>query len=224
MNINKYLNKKRYNGELVNMVFSDLHKEKSFKNVLFVRTPTTGCWMDYMLKNNEINTTRILYKTPNNTCENKLYNIMEHDEVESFIAGINIKFDLICLDSYHEYYYSNKDLIVLTPFLSDEGIILAHDCFPPKKIYTNPTFVPGSWCGVTYICLVEFAYNNPQWYYAVLNNDNGVGIISKKKLDNLEQNFNRTKQENLIKMHNEGNKNIYEYYCENSNELINLIS
>jgi hypothetical protein len=106
--------------------------------------------------------------------------------------------------------------------MTDDGILLSHDCCPPKKEYSTPDFKKGWWCGVTYICFVELAYNNPQWFYGVINNDNGVGILSKQKLDHLEQNFNREKQEQLIKMNKDLDPSVYDYYIKNAKELINL--
>jgi hypothetical protein len=38
----------------------------------------------------------------------------------------------------------------------------------------------GGWCGVTYYCFVEFALNNPDYFYGIINRDFGLGIISKK--------------------------------------------
>jgi len=222
MNVSTYFKKKINNGNLVNTIFNDLHKKQNFTDVLFIRTPGTGGWMDHMLLDKpEINITRITYQIDDNLNNNT--NILEHSKLESHLISLNKKFDLIIIDPYHRYYESNKDLLMLPSFMTDNGILISHDCFPCKKEYGSPNFIPGSWSGVTYVCLVELAYANPGCWYAVIANDTGVGIMSKQKLDYLEQNFDRTKQEQLIKMNKDGDNNTYEYYCENSKDLINLI-
>jgi hypothetical protein len=224
MNVSNYLKKKLYNGQLVKIMFNDLHKKQQFTDVLFIRTPTTGGWMDDMLlDNSDINITRISYQPENGIIIANSENILEHSKLESHLTSLDKKFDLIILDPFHEYYESNKDLLMLPSFMTENGILICHDCFPFKKEYATSKFKPGIWSGVTYICFVELAYSNPEWWYAVFANDTGVGILSKQKLDYLEQNFDRTKQEQLIQMNKNNNDNTYDYYCRNSKSLINLI-
>jgi hypothetical protein len=221
MKLSNYFKKKLYNGQLINMIYNDLCKKQKFKDILFIRTPTTGGWMDDMLLNNsEINITRILYQ-PNNIITDS--SALEHSKLESYLTSLNKKFDLIFIDPFHCYYESNKDLLMLPSFMTDNGILICHDCFPSRIEYATPNFKKGIWSGVTYICFVELAYAYPDWWYAVFNNDTGVGILSKQKLDYLEQKFDRTKQKKLIEMNKNGDNNTYDYYCQNSKDLINLI-
>ena len=233
---------RKYFKNSVKMIFNDLHINKQFTDVLFIRTPTTGGWMDDMLlDNSEINITRISYQPDTVKCQSQMTpefkkydllnsaphgnsgNILEHSKLESHLTSLDKKFDLIILDPFHEYYESNKDLLMLPSFMTENGILICHDCFPFKKEYATSNFKPGNWSGVTYICFVELAYSNPDWWYAVFANDTGVGILSKQKLDYLEQNFDRTKQEQLIQMNKNNNDNTYDYYCRYSKGLINLI-
>ena len=220
----KYFNvKNRYDGETAQILFTDLYNNNSSKNILFLRTPSTGGWMDNMLLSAP-NVTRILYKTEKNMIpHNNSTIIIEQSELETFIESLNKKFDLICMDPFHEYYESYRDLSLLSSYLSDDGILISHDCCPQSKEYAYPTFTRGRWSGITYGCLVELAYNNQQWFYGVLDVDTGIAIISKKNMEGLSQNFNRDKQEILIKMMKEQNENTYDYYKENGKELINLI-
>jgi hypothetical protein len=127
------------------------------------------------------------------------------------------------MDPFHEYSESISDFTLFTSMLSDDGILISHDCFPHKKQYSGPIFKPGHWSGITYVAFVETAYNNPSWFYAIINNDTGIGIISKNAIENLRNNFDREKQECLIQMNKDGDDSTYEYFCANSKELINLI-
>ena len=116
------------------------------------------------------------------------------------------------------------DFKTFTSYLSDDGILISHDCYPPKKEYATKEYKKGYWCGLTYICFIELAYNNPQWYYSIINNDNGIGIMSKNIISPLTINtiFDRKKQEELINI--KENHTAYNYFIENKNNLINIIS
>jgi hypothetical protein len=87
----------------------------------------------------------------------------------------------------------------------------------------NPKYQKGAWCGETYVALVDFAYNNAILYYGLLNIDTGIGIISKSNIAFLTNNLNFKKQEIFLSMHKNNNSSVYEYFCENSIELINSI-
>jgi hypothetical protein len=227
MDTAKYLEPKICGGQVVNMVIEDLHKLKNFKSMLFVRTPTTGAWMDPMiLTYKHLNPCTVLYTRNSNTTYGngkRLYTMLDHCDLEFYFKNLNRRFDLICMDPFHEYSESISDFTLFTSMLSDDGILISHDCFPHKKQYSGPIFKPGHWSGITYVAFVETAYNNPSWFYAIIDNDTGIGIISKNAIENLKNNFDREKQECLIQMNKDGDDGIYEYFCENSKELINLI-
>lgn len=93
----------------------------------------------------------------------------------------------------------------------------------------NPNYIKGPWCGETYMAFVEFAYNNysnnPNNYYAILNIDTGIGIISKKQLGFLSNTLDRKKQEHLLYLYYNNNPKgqYYKYFNENSKDIINSI-
>ena len=226
MELQKYLYEKKTNGYIVKMVINDLHHLKNFKNILLVRTPTTAPWMDNILNNeSNINIVCIMYNIiQDKYSKNPDYTHIEHNKMNDYLKSLNIKFDAICVDPYHEYKESNMDFTILSSYLSDDGILISHDCYPPKKEYATKQFKHGYWCGLTYICFIELAYNNPQWYYSIINNDNGVGIISKNIISPLTNNtiVDRQKQSELINL--KENDIAYDYFIQNQHHLINIIS
>jgi len=227
MNFSPYLKTRVQKGEVVSKMIEDLHKEKRFKNILCIRTPTTGAWMDTIFKKQTANVTRLMYTAGAMTANSymkRLYTVIEHSDFESHIRGLGVQFDLICIDPFHEYAESASDFSVLPLFLTDVGIIVSHDCHPHNKDWATPKFKSGAWCGVTYVAFVEFAYNNPDWYYTILNNDTGVGIMSKQPMAPLKNTFNRELQKQLIDMYKAGDDTTYDFFCANSKELINAIS
>jgi len=196
----------------------------NFKNILCVRHPTGGMFLNKLFLNKS-NVTRILYETNNikqPKCDKGPNMLIKHSDLKNVLEGFNKKFDLICLDPFHEYYESSSDLSLLASFLLDDGILVCHDCNIFNKDIHTPYFIHKDWLGVTYYCFVEFAYNNPDYYYAVINKDCGLGIISKKEIQFVKKVHNE-KQKQLIEIFKNNTDEAYDYFKNNVNELINLI-
>lgn len=222
----KYLNIKKYNnGEIISTIIKDLNEKNKFKDILFIRSTLTGQFMDELLKNDE-NIIRILYNT-DKTIPSKEINIsikkVHSNELEKTINSLNKKFDLIFVDPFHEYKESRRDFSILIPLLKDNGILISHDCYPENKKMANPNFILGNWSGETYIAFVELAFNNPSYYYGILNIDTGIGIMSKKEFELLKNNLNTEKQKELLYLHQNNNETAYDYFIKNSQEIINMI-
>lgn len=226
MNISEYNSKKKIvNGEMITKFINDYIRLYNCENILFVRTPTTGDWLNKICINNN-NVVRILYDTNFITGINssKLKDKIEYKNLEYTLTKLDKKFDLICIDPFHEYEISKSNFNLLYSYLSENGTIISHDCFPLTEKMAEPNYFPGEWSGETYVALVEFAYNHPELYYGILNIDTGIGIISK--LNNiifLKNNLDVEKQKLFLSKY-KNKDNIYKYFCENSIELINCIS
>lgn len=228
MNISKYLTNDKYLfGDIISLIINDLYKNYNYKNILFVRTYTTGHWLNNLLTNKQ-DVDRILYYTDDAKKPRLLHNstIVTHsDNFEKKVRSLGKIYDLICFDTYHENKISSRDFSILSSLLNETGILISHDCYPWNKTVANPYFVRGNWCGETYMSFVEFAYNNPDMYYAIINIDTGIGIASKKDLQDfpyLSNKLNRDKQKYLLSMY-ENSLNYYEYFTSNSKEIINAI-
>jgi hypothetical protein len=187
-----------------------------FKNILIVNTNFTGKFLDNFFPDDE-RITRIKY-TP--------------DSYDFFINLINNnsgntenKFDLICLDPYHEYKESIGSFNILLPLLSENGILISHDCNPPNFESAYYKCKKGIWCGITYATFVEIAYNNPNLYYAVIDNDYGLGIISKNKIDYVKKITDNEKQLHFLNLFYANKyKEAYDYFKGNTVDIINLIT
>ena len=204
-----------------------LDNEYKFNNILCVRHTTGGHFLDKLFLDKN-NVKRILYESNNINvpkCNNPGLNILiQHKDLLNTLEKINIKFDLICLDPFHEYYESSNDLLLITSFLTDNGIVVCHDCAPQNKEQTTSHYIYGNWCGVTYCAFINFAYNNPEWFYAVLNKDFGLGIISKKEIKFVSKNLNKGLQKKFIDIIINNIDNAYDYFEIYSKEIINLIN
>ena len=198
------------------------------ENILLVRTPTTGAWFKNICANNN-NIVRILYDTDFITEINSfnIKNKIEYKNLQHTLHKINKKFNLICVDPFHEYEISKSNFNLLYSYLSEDGTIISHDCFPETEKLARPKYSQGGWSGETYVAFVEFAHNNPTLYYGILNIDTGIGIISKlNNMAFLKNNLDIEKQKLFLSkyINKEPYTDIYKYFCENSIELINSIS
>ncbi len=223
INISKYLkNKSNVNGQVISSLILDLYNTYKFKDILFVRTFTTGAWLDKLLIDNQ-DVNRILYYTDNinkPTKSHELTKIIHSNELETQLLSLNKTFDFICIDTCHEYQLSSRDFKLISSLLNETGILISHDCYPWNKKVANPIYTPGSWCGETYIAFIEFAYNNSNMYYTVLNVDTGIGIMSKQQINYLSNSLDKNKQKHLLDLHKKL-QDPYTYFTTNSKDIIN---
>lgn len=231
MKFNSFFTNSKYNnGDIIKKLIVSLQKEYSFKDILLIRTYTTGAWLDHIFNDvKNINVTRLLYHVETQAKTN-VFNrstiVVTSENLSDALISLNKQFDLICVDPFHEYKESKRDFNILASLLSRDGILLSHDCFPFNKTVCLPKYTDGNWCGETYIAYVEFANKNPNLFYGILNIDTGIGIISKNPIDCLSNNLNKEKQEELLSMFNSGIEYLiyYDYFCNNSKDIINAIS
>lgn len=89
------------------------------------------------------------------------------------------RYDVILVDPYHEYECSRRDLELAFRLLSENGTIVVHDVLPPSGgTIISPSFVPGPWCGLTFIAYVDFLMKeNPA--FSTVDCDYGCGIVTR---------------------------------------------
>ena len=137
-------------------------------------------------------------------------------------------FDLVFVDGLHTFEGSLKDVLNSLNYLNEDGCIVVHDCFPPRKAAATPAnsyeevnlLKPegwnGLWCGDVWktIVYLKTLYKD-ELEVVVLDTDFGLGIIRPKNgpVRDLEIN-----QEIFHKI----NALDYDYLCTNPNEIIGL--
>ena len=243
MDLTKYNKKKYSNGEIISEFIIDYVSTNNCSNILFVRTPTTGAWLDNIFQSEQnLNITRILYQTNKTnmkyTCSLSTI-ITESENFSKILSDLDKKYDLICVDIFHEYTESIRDFELFEKYLdynAEKSTIISHDCYPPSKQYAIPNFFIGNWCGHTFIAFIEFAYKNPHLYYGLINIDTGIGIVSTNNSTGfLKNDLDTITQKKLLDVykgtnHKSPNKkklkksDIYNFFCKNSTSLINSIN
>ncbi|MBI5323253.1 class I SAM-dependent methyltransferase [Bradyrhizobium sp.] len=91
------------------------------------------------------------------------------------------RYDVILVDSFHDYECSRRDLDLAFRLIGDEGTIVVHDVLPPATgSVISPTFVPGEWCGLTFVAFVDFLMQERPVFSAV-DCDYGCGIVTRRR-------------------------------------------
>lgn len=92
-----------------------------------------------------------------------------------------LRFDLILVDAHHTYECAARDLAAAWKLLNPEGVIVVHDCNPPRRDVASPTAGEGAWCGVTFKTFIDFCLGNPDLNYLTFDADFGCGVILKPR-------------------------------------------
>ena len=151
-------------------IIQDIIRKKNFKNYLEI-----GC-------DNDENFSKISIENKIGVDPLKGGTLrMTSDE---FFKKNKIFFDIIFLDGLHTYEQTIKDINNSLNFLSNEGIILIHDCLP-KKIWNQ--IVPriyGHWNGDVWKAIVQSrTYKNADTY--TIKADHGLGLIIRRPNKNI---------------------------------------
>ena len=109
-------------------------------------------------------------------------------DIESCVAELGRRgalYDIVLVDPHHDYECSYRDLALGLRFLSGDGAVVIHDVLPPRNgEMISPVFVPGAWCGLTFVAYVDFLMNeNPEFF--TVESDYGCGVIGKGRQDDV---------------------------------------
>ena len=179
--LGSFLRYSTYNGEIISALAHQLVKSEKFKKILFVRTPSTGGWIEKLEFGNAVDVDREYYFDQRQRAfkisGQANFHKRQHfeNEMQSKIQS-GLAYDLIVIDGYHDYHVSFKDFDLCFNCLAQDGILLSHDCAPASPEMAEPIFKPGRWCGCTYASLITYAASNPDIALTILDTDTGIGI------------------------------------------------
>jgi hypothetical protein len=91
----------------------------NYENILFIRTPTTGDFLDKLMVNNS-NITRIMYETYKivNYSLHPSTHLVDYSQLPQLLLAMNKRFDFICIDTFHAFTTSQNDLHLMSLFLT----------------------------------------------------------------------------------------------------------
>ena len=130
---------------------------------------------------------------------------------DNFFKKNNLFFDLIFIDGLHEFDQVCKDIENSLNFLSNNGVIILHDCLPNNVYQQIVPRCKRTWNGDVWKAIVKYRTDDNLDIYTC-NADSGLGIIFKRK--------NKNKLEK--KMNNFKNLKFREFFYDHK-KLMNLI-
>jgi len=123
---------------------------------------------------------------------NKYYSKTSDDFFEQDAPGLftKNKIDIALVDGMHEYEYALRDVENILDSLSDDGVIIIHDCNPATKEAAR-TYdewkakgMTGQWNGDVWKAIVHLRSLRNDIDVFVLDCDYGLGIVTKRKPEN----------------------------------------
>jgi hypothetical protein len=132
------------------------------------------------------------------------------------------KYDIIFVDGLHTEDQSGKDMVNAVNHLSDNGIVVVHDCNPPTKWHQRPyEEAKGSnfrlWNGEVWRSFVNLRSSRPFLAMQVVDTDWGCGLIEKAK----DQDITPRPWESSLQLPDQVT---YETFDINRNHWLGLIS
>lgn len=124
------------------------------------------------------------------------------------------QFDIIFIDGLHEAFQVEKDIHNSLNHLKPGGIIVLHDCNPPKYQHTT-TGIDGCWTGDTYKAFIRFKMKFPEYRTYVVDTDWGCGVIETPIMPGVWIDMRSEDVERMIE---------WDYFDRNRNLLLDIIT
>jgi hypothetical protein len=86
---------------------------------------------------------------------------LDISECLTIISEEGRSFDIVLVDSWHEFEPSWRDLVETFRLIRANGMLVVHDCLPPRPEVAVLEYIPGEWCGVSYQAYVDFIARRP---------------------------------------------------------------
>jgi hypothetical protein len=167
--------------EIVNFL-SEVH---GFKRFLEMSTATTGARFGDADKRKFELVHRLAYNIPANFDDGLPIDFRSETlDIKSCVAQMQQsaqRYDIILVDPYHDYQSSRRDIETAFRLLTDDGMLVVHDCVPPAGgDLISPVFIPGAWCGLTFVAYVDFLMAHDVAFQTV-DCDFGCAVIAKAR-------------------------------------------
>lgn len=99
---------------------------------------------------------------------------------DDFFANNDLLYDLIFIDGLHEHEQVIRDINNSLKFLSEDGLIVVHDCLPSREVEQIVPRKSKVWTGDVWKAWMHFRSNEYLTMY-VFDIDHGIGIIKRGK-------------------------------------------
>jgi hypothetical protein len=164
-------------------IASLLGKKYGLSTYLEVVTPTTGGTYAQVDRAQFSTCQRLMYRCPPAFSDGEVIDFRTEDESAEglylHLLHSGIRFDLVFVDTFHTYECSLRDIVYALELLRPGGLVLIHDCDPPRQDVAQPEWHSGEWCGVTYAAYLDTVLFNGGLHYVTVDADYGCGIVSR---------------------------------------------
>jgi Methyltransferase domain len=158
---------------------------RGYRRYLEIATATTGNKFGEIDQSRFTTCHRLMYRCPSSFDDGQKINFRTSgpDTAEwiATIKSLRLTYDIILVDSYHEYASSYRDIKDAFGLIAPGGAVVVHDCLPPlgNENIITPTPVIEAWCGVTFMAYVDFVTQTAGLDYTTVEADFGCGIVQK---------------------------------------------
>jgi hypothetical protein len=104
---------------------------------------------------------------------------LDISECLTAISAEGRSFDIALVDSRYEFEPSWRDLVEAFRLIRADGMLVVHDCLPPRPEIAVPKYITGEWCGVSYQAYVDFISQRHDLAVYTVDTDYGCGVIRK---------------------------------------------
>jgi len=157
-------------SEMLNLMFD------RYKDFISLTTPTTGKAAIKGLNISQLSRCIFLTYSVQDDVYPRLSAIAELKISDN---GAEEIFNIAFIDSWHTYESSLEALGLIENKMIDNSFIFVHDCFPPNLELISESFIPGSWCGVTFAAFRDYAVSSGRDWATVVD-DYGLGILGPR--------------------------------------------
>jgi hypothetical protein len=200
---------------------SDLNRYESY---LEICSPSTGGLYNKIDRSSFRRCHRLMYRIPPGFDDQLDINFRSFDartaDLVETIHAFGFRYDIVLVDSFHYYDLSFRDLADAFNVLTPRGSIVVHDCLPTSEELASPDYVPGGWCGVSFIAYIDFVTSGRPLTYTTVDTDYGCGVI--RKSDSEEQ-LPQDLMEGWNSVRHDA-KAAYRFMSENKHQLLHLVS
>ena len=157
--------------------------------------------------------------------------LVTSDDWFNEISNKKISYDIIFIDGLHESKQVDKDIQNSIKYLSEEGVIVIHDCSPIKYENTLSDSDEKYWNGDVWKSFVKKRFDNlgdDRYFSYTIDTDHGCGILDfcKKTKNNYTRSIYRQlniSQKSIIEENYNSEQDRFENFSNNRVDLLNLI-
>jgi hypothetical protein len=207
--------------EIVNALIAG----NSYRRYLEICTPTTGHRFSRIHRAGLRWRHRLMYCCPPSFEDGSEITFRSADDQISHLLDPSLLYDIVFIDPYHSFACSLRDLRLALDILHPKGAIVVHDCNPPNRELSDPSFRSGSWFGLTYCAYIELLLSRPELVYYTVDTDCGCGVIKKLPSEKSGTTNSRGNNELVRRWHLERDQqgDMFEFFDQHRQELLNLI-